>query len=169
MDEPIQIEEEIQFLDAKQVEITRNPSGEMEVKLPDGTVHSSVVPVRAFPLTLPWEHIGLSDKEGNEFGMIEDVKQLDKTHRDVLEEELKKCYFMPAITKIHSLESRFGVTQWEVETDRGPANFDLRSRYDITTLEDDRVVIKDVDGARYEIENYHKLDPKSIALLETQI
>ena len=169
LNEPIQIEDDIEFLDAKRIEITRNESEEMVVKFPDGTVHTAVVPVRAFPLTQPWQHIGLCDKDENEVGMIEDVKQLNKKHQDVLEEELEKCYFMPTITKIHSLESQFGVTQWEVETDRGPANFGLRSRYDITSLEDDRIVMKDVDGARYEIVNYHRLDPKSIALLETQI
>ena len=84
-------------------------------------------------------------------------------------EELEKCYFMPKITKIHGLEGRFGVTQWEAETDSGTVFFDLRSRHDITALSGGRVLIKDIDGNRYEIVNYHQLDPKSVALLETQI
>ena len=84
-------------------------------------------------------------------------------------EELQKRYFMPKITKINSLEGHFGVTEWDVETAQGDVEFGMRSRYDIVTLENGRVLIKDVDGNRYEIENYNKLDLKSIALLQTQI
>ncbi|MCZ6680538.1 MAG: DUF1854 domain-containing protein [Candidatus Poribacteria bacterium] len=169
MQQPIQIEDEIQFLDAKRVKIERNQSEELTVELPDGSTHAPVEPVRAFPLTHLTQYISLLDADQNEIGMIEDIKQLKKADRKVLEEELRKCYFMPKITKVHSLEGRFGVTHWEVDTSRGAAYFDLRSRFDIVSLEGGRVLIKDVDGNRYEIPNYHRLDANSVALLETQI
>ena len=57
----------------------------------------------------------------------------------------------------------------DVETTQGDVEFGIRTRYDIVTLESGRVLIKDADGNRYEIENYNKLDPKSIALLQTQM
>ena len=76
---------------------------------------------------------------------------------------------MPKITKIHELEGEFGVTRWVVETNRGPVTFGMRTRYDVVSLENGRVLIKDADGNRYEIENYHRLDPTSLALLETQL
>ena len=169
MEQPIRIEDEVQFLDAKRVKISRNPFEELKAELPDGSVHAPVEPVRTFPLTQPNQYISLLDADKNEIGLIEDMKQLKKADRKVLEEELNKCYFMPKITKVHSLEGRFGITQWEVETNSGSVYFDLRSRHDIASLDGGRVVIKDIDGNRYEIVNYHQLDPKSIALLETQI
>ena len=169
MQQPITIEDEAKFLDAKHLKISRNSFEELVVELPDGSVHTAVLPMRAFPLTRPNRYISLLDANQNEIGVIEDIKQLDKAARRLLEEELEKCYFMPKITKIHSIEGHFGVTQWEVDTDRGPIHFDLRSRYDIVSLEEERILIKDVDGVRYEVSNYHKLDAKSIALLETQI
>lgn len=169
MEQPIRIEDEAQFLDPKLVKISRNQFAELEAELPDGSVHAPVEPVRTFPLTQPDQYISLLDAQKNELGLIEDINQLEKADRTLLAEELKKCYFMPKITRIHSLDGQFGVTQWEAQTDSGAVFFDLRSRNDITSLSGGRVLIKDIDGNRYEIVNYHKLDPKSIALLETQI
>ena len=169
MEQPIQIEDEVQFLDPKLVKISRNQFAELEAELPDGSVHAPVEPVRTFPLTQPDQYISLLDAHKNELGLIEDINQLQKADQTLLTEELQKCYFMPRITKIHSLEGQFGVTQWEAETDSGSVFFDLRSRNDITALDGGRVLIRDIDGNRYEIVNYHRLDPKSIALLETQI
>ena len=169
MEQPIQIEDEVQFLDPKLVKISRNQFAELEAELPDGSVHAPVEPVRTFPLTQPDQYISLLDAHKNELGLIEDINQLQKADQTLLTEELQKCYFMPRITKIHSLEGQFGVTQWEAETDSGSVFFDLRSRNDITSLDGGRILIRDIDGNRYEIANYHQLDPKSIALLETQI
>ena len=169
MEQPIQIEDEVQFLDPKLVKISRNQFAELEAELPDGSAHAPVEPVRTFPLSQPDQYISLLDADKNELGLIEDIKQLNKTDQTVLAEELEKCYFMPKITKIHDLAGRFGVTEWAAETEVGLVSFDLRSRNDITSLDGGRVLIKDIDGNRYEIVNYHRLDPKSIALLETQI
>lgn len=151
------------------MKIGRNAFEELVVELPDGAVYTGVVPVRNFPITQPDRYISLLDADKNEIGLIEDIKQLNKPDRKTLREELRKCYFTPKITKIHSIEGQYGVSQWEVETDCGPVTFDLRSRSDIVSLDGGRLLIKDADGNRYEIPNYRKLDPKSIALLETQI
>ena len=169
VEQPVRIEDEVQFLDPKLLKISRNQFAELEAVLPDGSVHAPVEPVRTFPLTQPNQYISLLDADKNELGLIEDINQLKETDQAVLVEELEKCYFMPKITRIHFIEGRFGVTEWEAETDSGTVSFDLRSRNDITTLDGGRVLIKDIDGNRYEIVNYHQLDPQSVALLETQI
>ena len=169
MNEPIKVTDELEFLDASRVSITRNAFAELVVQLPDGTTHTKVEPVRSFPISETVRYITLLDSEGNEIGSVEDVRQLTPQSRDVLMEELQKRYFMPKITKINSLDGQFGVTQWDVETAQGDVEFGMRTRYDIVTLENGRVLIKDADGNRYEIENYNKLDPKSIALLQTQM
>ena len=169
MHEPIKVTDELEFLDASRVSITRNAFAELVVQLPDGTTHTKVEPVRSFPISETVRYITLLDSEGNEIGIVEDVRKLTPQSRDVLMEELQKRYFMPKITKINSLDGQFGVTQWDVETTQGDVEFGMRTRYDIVTLENGRVLIKDADGNRYEIENYNKLDPKSIALLQTQM
>ena len=169
MQEAIQVVDELAFLDARHVRIEKNAFEELVVQLPDGTTHTKVEPICAFPVSETSRYISLVDEESNEIGIIEDVKHLPPASREVLIEALQKRYFMPRITKIHELDGQFGVTQWRVETSQGDVEFGMRTRYDIVTLENGRVLIKDADGNRYEIENYQKLDPKSLALLETQL
>ena len=169
MKEAIKVTDGLEFIDASHIRIERNAFEELVVQLPDGTVQTKVEPVYAFPVSETSRYISLMDEESNEIGIIEDIKHLPHESRKILVEELQKRYFMPKITRIHFIEGRFGVTQWEAETDSGTVFFDLRSRNDITSLDGGRVLIKDIDGNRYEIVNYHQLDPKSIALLETQI
>ena len=169
MQDAMSITSEVEFLDAAQVKIARNVYEELTVELPDGTVHTNVEVVRSFPLTDSNKYISLLDSEEKEIGIIQDLRQLSRDSERVLRAELQKRYFMPKITKIHKLDGEFGVTQWVVETNRGPVTFGMRTRYDVVALENGRVLIKDADGNRYEIENYHRLDLESIALLETQL
>ena len=169
MKEAIKVTDGLTFLDAKRIRIERNAFEDLVVQLPDGSIRTKVEPVCAFPISETTRYISLKDEASNEIGIIEDIKHLPHESRRILLEELQKRYFMPKITKINALEGQFGVTQWVVETSQGDVQFGLRSRYDIVALENGRVLIKDADGNRYEIENYNKLDPKSIALLETQM
>lgn len=169
MQEAIKITDEVEFLDAAQIKIARNSFEELTVELPDGTTYTNVEAIRSFPLTDSNKYISLLDNEEKEIGIIQDIKQLPRESEKVLRSELQKRYFLPKITKIHSLDGEFGVTEWVVETNRGPVTFGMRTRYDVVSLENGRVLIKDADGNRYEIENYHRLDPDSIALLETQL
>ena len=169
MQEAIKITDEVEFLDAAQIKIARNSFEELTVELPDGTTYTNVEAIRSFPLTDSNKYISLLDSEEKEIGIIQDIKQLPRESEKVLRSELQKRYFLPKITKIHSLDGEFGVTEWVVETNRGPVTFGMRTRYDVVSLENGRVLIKDADGNRYEIENYHRLDPDSIALLETQL
>lgn len=169
MQEAMKITDEVEFLDAAQIKIARNSFEELTVELPDGTTYTNVEAIRSFPLTDSNKYISLLDNEEKEIGIIQDIKQLPRESEKVLRSELQKRYFLPKITKIHSLDGEFGVTEWVVETNRGPVTFGMRTRYDVVSLENGRVLIKDADGNRYEIENYHRLDPDSIALLETQL
>ena len=169
MQEAVKITDEVQFLDPHNLKIARDSFEELIVELPDGTTHTNVEAVRSFPLTDSNKYITLLDSEGKEIGIIQDIKQLSRESAETLVSELRKRYFMPKITKIHELEGQFGVTRWVVETNRGPVTFSMRTRYDVVSLENGRVLIKDADGNRYEIENYHHLDPASLALLETQL
>lgn len=169
MQEAIKVTDDLAFLDADNIRIARNAFEELVVELPDGITHTKVEPMRSFPISEITRYIALLDSDGNEIGIIEDMKNLTLKSQEILTEELQKRYFMPKITKINSLYGQYGVTQWDVETSQGDVEFGMRSRYDIVTLENGRVLIKDADGNRYEIENYNKLDPKSNALLQTQI
>jgi len=164
--ESIRIEDEIEFLGAKNLELCIDQYGDPQVTLPDGSVHQQIKIIRSFPLSDPNQFICLIDKEENEIGVIENIKDLKKSGRKIVVDQLEKAYYMPRIVRINSIDGRFGVTQWQVDTNFGPNQINLGSRMDVAPMDGGRVLIKDVDGNRYEIVNYNELDPKSHALLE---
>jgi len=167
--ETAKIEDEIKPLDAKSIKIYRNELDDLVVELPDGSKRAQVRAMRAFPLSNPGEFIILRDKGDNEIGLIENINELSSKYKKVLEEELQKSYFIPQITKIKNLEEKFGISEWEVETNKGAHTFNVRNREEVRLFSSGRVLIKDADGNRYEILDYRRLDPKSIVFLETEM
>lgn len=124
----------------------------------------------AFPLTRPEKYVVVSSERGAFVGLIKNYKKLDPDSLAVVEEGLEESYFLPRITRIHEIEDRFRIMIWTVETDRGPRRFEVRSRRrDIRWLSDRHVVIQDVDGNRYEIEDLNALDAHSRDLLEMEV
>jgi hypothetical protein len=161
---------EIRYFDPKKTTIRRNQFNQLVVEVSDGETLENVTPVRSFPLTAPTQFISITNQEGEDLGLIEDVEKLDRASRQVLEEELAKRYFIPRIHRVLSLKNRFGVLSWEVETDRGVRTFEIRERDDIRRLPGThRILLRDVDGNRYEIPDTTQLDAASQALLETVV
>jgi len=163
------IEDEIKPLDAKNIYIYKNEWDDLVIKLADGSTYEKAKVMCAFPLSKPRKFIILRDKEDNEIGIIENIKELESESKKFLEEELKKSYFIPKITQIKNLEEKFGVSNWEVETNKGTHTFSVKNREEIRQMSSGRVLIKDADGNRYEIDDYRRLDPKSISFLETEM
>ena len=71
------------------------------------------------------------------------------------------------IKKILSRVEKYGNITWTVETDRGNHSFSiLNTSIDIKTLYDGRILIRDSNDNRYEIEDVHKLDKESLGFLK---
>jgi len=158
----------LRILDPSKVRIFKDNFNRMWLRIGDELI-SDVRPVRALPMSNPNKYIFFFDKDGNEIGMIQDPSKLDKDSRKTLFSELELIYFIPKIRKIYGLSERYGTSSWDVETDVGRRRFEVQDRVNIRVLPGRRVIIKDVDGNLYEIQDYHKLDPSSRALLETEI
>jgi hypothetical protein len=102
--------------------------------------------------------ISVRDAEGEEVGLIDDISMLDGKSRALMQAELEKSYFMPRISNILYCEEKLNVVTMEVETDRGDRTFQIRNvRRNIRNLPHYRIVIKDVDGNRYEIPDWTEL------------
>jgi len=165
---------EITILDPENVEIRLNEDvQEVNLRLKEEDKTYERVEVNpAFPLSQIGRYISFKEDEDDEdeIGMIKDISELDNQSRQALEKILEKMYFMPRIIKIHEVEEEFGVTRWEVETEKGSRSFDIKSRRrDIRPYENGRVIFHDVDGNRYEITDFNKLDKKSRKLLRSEI
>ncbi len=132
-----------------------------------------VVILRSFPVTNPNEFLSVrlpdSRKQGRgmEIGMIRRLSDFDEATRELISEELVRRYFTPKITKIYSIKDKFGYLYWEVITTAGNVTFVMNNPFsNIRVLEDGRIIINDIDGNIFEIENPAKLDSSSLKKIE---
>lgn len=101
---------------------------------------------------------------------MRDIDELDADSQQALRSELDRSYFRPRITRIFAITEQYHVPRWDVDTDRGPRVFELRSsRRDMRVLAAGRVLIRDVDGNIYEIPDHRQLDSQSRTIIDTQI
>jgi carbon monoxide dehydrogenase subunit G len=101
--------------------------------------------------------------------LVRSLDDVEPQTRRVIEEELAAQEFIPRITAVTSVDDQFDVMAWQVETDRGPIELQIKGREDIRQLDDGRVVIKDHAGGMFEVADVSALDPRSRLLVEDQL
>jgi Domain of unknown function (DUF1854) len=121
----------------------------------------------AAPLSRPGKYVSLLNGKGEEIAMVPDLDALDPASRQVAEQELHRRYLTSRIQRLVSLKQEFGVTYWEVETQRGLRDFVVRDlQENCVWLSDSHILLIDVDGSRFEIPDRRELDEHSRLLLE---
>ena len=112
---------------------------------------------RAFPYELPDEFIVLEDENGGDKGFIRSLSERSAEEREILAAALELRYFMPKILHIEKVNDRFGFSYFKVETASGPIEFSVRDPYRSIMVLGRRMIVTDVDGNRYEIEDVDAL------------
>ena len=139
----------------------------VKLTLPDGTSYEELEPRKLFPFTNETKYITLLEKGEKELAIIRDIDDLDEISRKAIQECFKEYYMIPHIQKVLECYDKFGMLKWKVETDRGTVSFRIKNRHsDIKHLPGGhRIIIRDSNDNRYEIEDYTKLDSRSARLL----
>jgi len=132
--------------------------------------------IRMFPfrfeeklLSVKIENFSRSDKS-SEIGIIENLSDFSLKEQEYVRKELKRRYFMPKITEVKTVKEEFGHTAWTVETDAGSREFtvtDLGSN--LLKLSEKKIILIDVYGNRYLIEDVYKISDKALKILEIWI
>ena len=105
--------------------------------------------------------------EVKEIGLIQDISTFDEKSRSYLQAELDRKYFSPKLLTIASIKERHGFSYWETETTSGKISFTVQDTYrSIFKVDEDRIIISDVDGNRYEILSLDNFDKKSYKKIE---
>ena len=144
----------------------RDPFGRLVLTLPDGTAHTGVVAVRAFPIGAPDEGLSLMSADGHELAWIERPAELDAERRTLLEEDLASREFVPEIHAIRAVSSFATPSAWKIETDRGPTTLVLKGEEDIRRLARTSLLIADRHGIQYLVRDIGALDRASRKLLD---
>jgi len=136
----------------------------------DGEVSSKVRPVRVFPISGKADYVSFLDEKDKEVCLLARPDRLDKESRRILEHALARMYYTPKILRVDRISEVMGVATWDVMTDRGYASFEIVDRrHHIRALPGGRYVLSDADGNRFEIEDIKALDPRSQALVHSEV
>lgn len=158
------------FIDGPEVRITRTGETEITLEIYNGETLTELEPRRLFPMSGLTRYITLLDKDLKEKAILRDLERLDKDSKAAVEACLEQYYMIPKILEMIDITEKFGVITWTCRTDRGLRSFRIRSRInDIKVLYDGRVLIRDSNDNRYEIDDYRAMDKKSRSLLANEL
>ena len=140
--------------------------GKLNLQLDDGTLHHSVVAVRAFPIAAASEGISILSVDGKELVWIAHLDALDDAQRAVVRRALQEREFMPEIERLDGVNSFSTPSVWRVQTSRGPTEFVLKGEEDIRRLSVNTLIVSDAHGVQYLIRHLPSLDRHTRKLLD---
>lgn len=125
----------------------------LEVTLAD-EARGGIFAVRALPATAPGEYVSLryadADGQEHEVGMVRDLAAWPAPERRLLEQALRRRYFIREISAVEDIELKYGLLTFRVQTDRGTAEFMMRNSHGAAQdFGDDGKLLIDVDDNRY--------------------
>jgi hypothetical protein len=144
-------------------------SGRLRLTVGDDRCYLDVKVARAFPMSDPDGYVALLDGVNRDMviGPLVRLAELDDASRQAALESLGRRYCIPTIKRIVDLTEEFGAVYCDVLTDRGPRQFVVRGAHDAFEEEGESgLIIPDVDGNRYRVEDLDRLDARSRRLLE---
>lgn len=122
---------------------------------------------RQFPFEAEWEFISVMNEEQEEIGIIRNVSLFDAETENLLRDELRRRYYAPVIERVISVKERYGFSYWKVHTPEGDVSFTLHDTYrSIIHAGQNRLILLDVNGNRFEIPDALALDRKSYKKIE---
>lgn len=118
--------------------------------------------LRMRPRSAPDGELVAVDAKKREVWLWAGLHELDAASRAVAEAELAERYHEPVVTAIVQVKQAFGAWQVEVATAAGPRRFALRKpSRNVETMDDGRVLLRDVLGNRYVVPDPAQLDAPS--------
>ena len=149
------------------IRLFREPPWVLRLTIEGDRSYLKVRVVCAAPLSQPDRYICLLDEKNEVICTVEDPVDLDAVSQRMIKEEIEQRYMTAIIKRVDSLKSEFGVSYWEVQTDRGNREFVVRNVSESAQwITDRRLLLLDVDGNRFEISNLEVLDKKSRGLIQ---
>ena len=136
----------------------------------NGNTWPRIAVYRAFPFTDPERYISIRepDEKAKEIGMVQDLnKDLDPQTAELLREQLRIRYFTPKILKIQDIKEEYGFAYFKAVTEQGPCRFTIHmSGSSVVRLSDSRILVSDLDGNRFEIEDLNRLSESELHKLD---
>ena len=120
---------------------------------------------RCFPWTFPDRYISLQTEDNAELAFVSDPEQLDAASQAALSGALSEAGFVFLIERVYSVEEDFELRCFKVETPQGPRAFQTALDAWPRETPDGGLLIEDVAGDVFRIENPESLDARSRELV----
>ncbi|MFN5445833.1 MAG: DUF1854 domain-containing protein [bacterium] len=146
--------------------LMRDAHGDLVFKDELDQHHVGVLPVQAFPIDSPGEHVSLVSTEGHELAFILSLADIEAETRHVILDEIAQREFIPVIQRLVAVSTFATPSTWSVHTDRGVSNFVLKGEEDIRRLRGNGLLITDSHGVTYRVLDMRELDRMSRRLLD---
>lgn len=161
----------IRKITADNAVFSRTEGGFVSMQFGDKT-YPRVVIHRCFPFSASERYLSVREpgESGKEIGLIETLSDLHPDTQQMLLEQMQLRYFTPIIQKIHNITEEYGYSYWDVTTDRGRCRFTVRmGSGNVYAVGENRYLVNDLDGNRFEIPNMYALTPSEIKKLDLYI
>lgn len=154
-------------VDPRKIRLFREPAWRLRLTIEGDRSYLALKIVRAAPLSEPDRYICLLDSKDEVICMADDILELPTDTRVIVREELARRYMTSRVERVHAIRNEYGVSYWDVSTDRGRREFVAKNVAESARwLSEKRMMILDVDGNRFEVADLHELDKKSVGLIE---
>ena len=120
---------------------------------------------QCFPWSEPGRHLSLRDDEDEEIVLVEDPAALSVESRRALERALAEAGFVLEVTRVVAIDEEVEIRQWTVETRHGKRSFQTHLDDWPRVLPAGGLLIRDVAGDLYHLDNPKKMDRRSRELL----
>jgi len=157
-------------LEPASMRLFEDDSGRLRLTIEGKRSYTDVKVVRAFPFSDRDHFIAFLDGRDRVIALVTDPQDMTPESRDAALKALERRYFIPTIQHVLSLKEEFGAVYLDVETDRGRRQLVAKGLRDaIVDLGAGELLITDVDGNRYRIDDWRRLDLRSRRFLETVV
>ena len=154
-------------VDPAAIRLFKEPAWTLRMTIEGDRSYLRVKVARAAPLSQPDRYICFLDAKDEVICMVNDLQELQADTGVLALEELDHRYLTARVQTIYAIRNEFGVSYWDVETDRGRREFVAKSvGENAQWLSETRLMIFDVDNNRFEIPDLQALDRKSAGLME---
>ena len=154
-------------VDAKDVRIFKEPEWKLRLTIDGDRSYLKVKAVRAAPLSHPDGPICFLDAKDEMIFMVSNIEEIQEESRPFVLEELRTRYLTARVEKVYSVQADYGISYWDVQTDRGRREFVARDVAEHAQwLGEHRLVVIDVDGNRFELPDLREFDKKSLAFID---
>ncbi len=154
-------------VDPSTIRLFREPAWRLRMTIDGDRSYTRVKVVRAAPLSEPDRYICFLDIKDEAICMVKEIGELQEDNHAIVHEELNTRYLTAYVSQIVELRNEYGVSYWDVMTDRGRREFVAKNvAENAQWLGDRRLFLLDVDGNRFEFSDLSKLDKKSQAFID---